>query len=103
MGCPRPPMGVAPEWGPRRSDGGAERVPDVRPEHDDQDDDHADDRDRQHRVLKHPGVRLILGELDLPVSVAVADHADSPLPRPSLNASATSSLCSKTIQAIRMT
>src|SRR5665809_169200 len=65
---------------PRRSDGRAEPVPDVRAQHDHQDDHDADDRDRHHRVLERLHVRLVGGELDLAVALP-AHYADVP-PRP---------------------
>src|SRR5215212_10497819 len=60
------------------SDGWTELVPDVREQHDHQDNDGTDDRDRQHRDLEAPLVGLKGQEFDLPLAVSV--HRTSPTP-----------------------
>src|SRR5215208_5866920 len=61
-------------------DGWTELVPDVREQHDHQDHNRTDDRDRQHRDLEALDVSLKRQELDLPPAVSVVDHRTSPTP-----------------------
>src|SRR5919106_370357 len=55
------------------SDRWTELVPDVREEHDHNDDDRAQDRDGKHRDLEALHVRLLRRELDLALAAAVVD------------------------------
>src|SRR4051794_23174088 len=62
------------------SERGTELVPDVREQHDHQDHDGTQDRDRKHRVLEALLVRLKWQELHLPLAASVLDHRKSPTP-----------------------